>query len=73
MPLMVCRGFFAYLPGSIVMLSDNGEVKCLFLGTEPELFTAPPLVEAEIDFDKAQEELESIQNIINSQYDAGGK
>jgi Bardet-Biedl syndrome 9 protein len=43
MPAMVTRGFFPSLPGSLVFLTDYGEVKCCYLGTEPELFTAPPL------------------------------
>lgn len=72
MPVWISRGFFTNLPGSLVMLTDYGEVKCCYLGTEPELFTAPPLPNNEVNFDEAQVELEKLQVIISSQNDISG-
>lgn len=72
MPLCISRGFFMNLAGSIVMFTDYGEVKCCYLGTEPELFTAPSMPSSEVDFDEAQKELEKLQTYINSQSDTSG-
>jgi len=72
MPLSIKRAFFPALPGAIVMITDSGEVKCCYLGTEPELFTAPPLPPSELDFDQAQEELERLEKIIKIENDTNG-
>lgn len=73
LPVAIKRGFFEYIKGAIVMLSEEGRLQCCYLGTEPSLFVAPPLKMSEIDFDKASEELANLNKIIrNSNNGRGG-
>jgi len=50
--------------GVLVLLSDQGELQCCYLGTEPSLFMAPPLESHAIDYEQAGKELSELQKVI---------
>lgn len=54
-----------------MLLSEEGRLECCYLGTEPSLFVAPPIVSKEIDFEKAEEELNNLNRIIKKSHGNG--
>jgi Bardet-Biedl syndrome 9 protein len=54
------------MKGVLVLLSDQGDIQCCYLGTEPSLFVAPPLEIHAIDYEQAGKELSALQNVIKS-------
>lgn len=72
LPISIRRAFLKNVKGALVLLSEEGKLDCCYLGTEPQLFTAPPLAYQELDYEKAEAELASLNRIIRSYY-SGGK
>lgn len=70
-PIAISRGFFGCLSGALVLLSEDGLLQFSYLGTEPQLFTAPPLQNQELDFEKAEQELNTLNKIIKSNRNNG--
>lgn len=58
--------------GALVTLSEDGHLQCSYLGTEPELFSAPPMSLKPIDYEEAKLELENLHAIIKSNTDSAG-
>lgn len=50
--------------GAIVLLSDQGELNCCYLGTKPTLFVAPPLENSITNFKNVGRKLEKLQEHI---------
>lgn len=71
LPISINRAFFKNVKGALVLLSEDGNLNCSYLGTDPQLFTAPPLANQELDFEKAEEELTSLNRIIKNYYSGG--
>lgn len=65
-PIALSRGSFVSIKGVLVFLSEEGALQICYLGTEPILFTAPPLVNKELDFQDAEEELITLNKIIKA-------
>lgn len=67
-PVAVGRGHFRNLRGVFVTLGENGNLRCSYLGTQPNLFQAPPLQSIELDYADADQELAELTKIIKSSY-----
>lgn len=70
-PISIARAFFNEINGALVILSEDGYMQFAYLGTEPNLFSAPPLKNQEIDFDKVEDELATLNTIIKSNHTTG--
>lgn len=68
-PVAIQRANFKELPGSIVTLGEEGSVNVGFLGSQPSLFKVPPLNLQEMNFDKAQKELDELEVEIKAGID----
>lgn len=68
-PVAIQRANFKQLPGSIVTLGEEGLVNVGFLGSQPSLFKVPPLNLQEMNFDKAQKELDELEVEIKAGID----
>lgn len=68
-PVAIQRANFKELPGSIVTLGEEGSVTVGFLGSQPSLFKVPPLNLQEMNFDKAQKELDELEVEIKAGID----
>ncbi|XP_018575245.1 protein PTHB1 [Anoplophora glabripennis] len=68
LPISIRRAFLKAIKGALVLLSEEGRLECCYLGTEPSLFVAPPIASKEIDFEKAEEELNNLNRIIKRSY-----
>ncbi|KAG5900310.1 hypothetical protein JTB14_026318 [Gonioctena quinquepunctata] len=68
LPICIRRAFFQNIQGALVLLSEEGKVECAYLGMEPSLFVSPPLTTKEIDFEKVEEELVGMNEIIKNSY-----
>ncbi|XP_044732129.1 protein PTHB1 [Chrysoperla carnea] len=66
LPVAIVRGNFNGLQGGITLLSETGDVQCCYLGTNPSQYIVPPLVNQDIDFAVAEEELQILQKDIDS-------
>lgn len=42
-----------------------------YLGTDPSLFSAPPLVQQKLEYEKVEEELQLLNKMIRSSYGNG--
>lgn len=71
LPIAVGRAFLNEVNGALVMLTENGYLELAYLGTEPNLFSAPPLKNQGIDFDTAGDELATLDKIIRSTQNNG--
>jgi Bardet-Biedl syndrome 9 protein len=54
------------MKGVLVLLSDEGQLQCCYLGTEPSLFMAPPLEIHAIDYEQAGKEITELQKVIKT-------
>ncbi|NXY86699.1 PTHB1 protein, partial [Alcedo cyanopectus] len=52
------------LKGVIVTLSDNGQLQCSYLGTDPSIFQAPKVDSREINYEEFDAEMKELQKII---------
>ena len=57
---------FQGIRGGIVLLSDSGRLQIVFLGTDPSLFTAPPIETREIDYEQTDKELTQLHKVIKA-------
>lgn len=63
LPVCIERIFLKNIKGAIVSLSEEGQLSCSYLGTQPSVFVAPPLNDR-IDFEKAISDLEKYNKLI---------
>lgn len=63
LPICIERVFLKHIKGAIVGLSEDGQLNCSYLGTQPSVFVAPPL-NNQIDFEKAISDLEKCNQFI---------
>ncbi|CAH1104899.1 unnamed protein product [Psylliodes chrysocephalus] len=68
LPISIRRAFFKNVKGVLVFLSEEGRLECSYLGTEPNLFVAPPLIERELDLEKVEDELSNLNKMIKDTY-----
>ncbi|CAG9853875.1 unnamed protein product [Phyllotreta striolata] len=68
LPISVRRTFLKNVKGALAFLSEEGRLECCYLGTQPNLFVAPPLVERELDLLKVEEELSTLNKTIRETY-----
>ncbi|XP_028132016.1 protein PTHB1 isoform X1 [Diabrotica virgifera virgifera] len=68
LPVCLKRAFLKHVKGSLVLLSEEGRLECCYLGTEPSLFVAPPLAERELDLEKVEDELKTLNERIRESY-----
>ena len=66
LPICIKRAYFVETPGVIALLSQTGYLQFCYLGTDPIIFSAPPLKHKELDFEEAEEELAVLNKIIKS-------
>lgn len=71
LPVALDRIFLKEVAGALCLLSEEGIVQLCYLGSEPSLFSAPPLINKELDFEKADIELTCLNKIIKSSYTNG--
>lgn len=57
LPVCVKRVFLQGIQGSIVLLSEEGQLDCSYLGTNPILYIVPTLVMRKMDLQKIEPEL----------------
>ncbi|GFS69699.1 protein PTHB1 [Nephila pilipes] len=65
-PVCISRAFFKDIKGILTLLSEEGNLACCYLGTEPSLFVSPLSEPQEIDFKLAEQEMEKLKKIIKS-------
>ncbi|GFX41417.1 protein PTHB1 [Trichonephila clavipes] len=65
-PVCISRAFFTDIKGILTLLSEEGNLACCYLGTEPSLFVSPLSEPQEIDFKLAEQEMEKLKKIIKS-------
>nr|XP_042897192.1 protein PTHB1 [Parasteatoda tepidariorum] len=65
-PVSINRAFFTDIKGILTMISEQGNLSCCYLGTEPSLFVSPLSEPKEIDFKEAEEEMNRLKRIIKS-------
>ncbi|GIY14322.1 protein PTHB1 [Caerostris darwini] len=65
-PVCINRAFFIGIKGILTLLSEQGNLACCYLGTEPSLFVSPLSEPQEIDFKAAEQEMERLKKIIKS-------
>lgn len=51
--------------GLIALLSEEGQVMCCYLGTEPAVFMAPPLSNKALSYGELQNKLATLQQEID--------
>lgn len=64
LPVCIERVFLKDIKGAFVSLSDEGQLTCSYLGTQPSLFVAPPLNNQQIDFEQAIADLDKYNETI---------
>ncbi|XP_017775274.1 PREDICTED: protein PTHB1 [Nicrophorus vespilloides] len=67
-PISIGRANFKNLRGSIVTLTESGELSCAYLGTQPSLFSAPPLINQELDYEQAEMEMATLSKVIRTRF-----
>lgn len=65
--------FVYQVNGSLVLLSEGGDLQCCYLGTKPSLFVAPPLENSIISFKNMNARLEKLQDEIKNFKNNNGK
>lgn len=63
-PVCMKRIFLNGLPGGLALLTENGFLQCVYVGTRPSIYIVPPVFETEIDRIKAESELKSLHKKI---------
>lgn len=71
-PVAVRRGEVKLIRGALAFLTETGNLQICYLGTEPQLFTAPPLLNKDLEFDQVEEELIRLNRIIRNSRNNGG-
>ncbi|KAF8793668.1 Protein PTHB1 like protein [Argiope bruennichi] len=65
-PICISRASFTDIRGILTLLSEEGNLACCYLGTEPSLFVSPLSEPQEIDFKVAEQEMERLKKVIKS-------
>ena len=53
--------------GSVVLLDDEGRLQCSILGTDPSMFSRPPVETRDLDYSRANTEMAQLQKSIAEQ------
>lgn len=59
---LFCRS----IEGAVVALSDEGQLQCCYLGTDPSLFVAQAPESRDFSFRETEEELKTLEKLIKS-------
>lgn len=70
-PIAISRAFLKNIQGALCLLSEDGRFQLSYLGTRPNLFTAPPLVSKDLDFETVEQELNTLNRMIKSTFANG--
>lgn len=54
------------LKGTLILLSEQGDLSCCYLGTKPSLFVAPPLENSITSYKNVAHKLEKLQDQIKA-------
>ena len=65
-PVCIRRIFLNQLPGGLLLLSEDGFLQCVYLGTHPSIYVVSPLHETDLDLQNAETELKDLQKKILS-------
>ncbi|GIX68667.1 protein PTHB1 [Caerostris darwini] len=65
-PVCINRALLMNVKGILTLLSEQGNLACCYLGTEPSLFVSPLSEPQEIDFKAAEQEMERLKKVIKS-------
>lgn len=71
LPICIERIFLNAIRGAICLLTEEGVLQLCYLGTEPNLFTAPPIINKQLDFEQAEIELTTLNKIMKNSYANG--
>nr|XP_023662362.1 protein PTHB1-like isoform X2 [Paramormyrops kingsleyae] len=63
-PVAVRVGNFQDLKGVVVMLSEEGQLQCSYMGSDPSFFIAPKAEAREINYDDVNNEMKTLQKTI---------
>lgn len=66
LPICIERVFLKAIRGALCFLSEDGILQLCYLGTEPNLFTAPPVLNKQLNFEEAGNELAALNKIIKT-------
>lgn len=64
LPICIERIFLKTIRGALCLLTEDGLLQLCYLGTEPTLFTAPPIINRPLDFEKSEEELKTLSMML---------
>uniref|UniRef100_V5HVG6 Putative coiled-coil protein n=1 Tax=Ixodes ricinus TaxID=34613 RepID=V5HVG6_IXORI len=65
-PVAVARATIQSIEGAVVALSDEGQLQCCYLGTDPSLFVAQAPESRDFSFRETEEELKTLEKLIKS-------
>ncbi|KAG8246787.1 Protein PTHB1 [Homalodisca vitripennis] len=65
-PVVISRVNFKGLQGLVALLSEEGQVVCCYLGTEPAVFVPPPVLNKAHSYRDLQQRLLSLQQEIDA-------
>ena len=66
-PVQVRVATLSDLKGAIVALDEGGHLECVYLGTDPAMFTTPTAEVREIDYAELDYEMQQLQKVIKAQ------
>lgn len=72
-PVCIRRIFLKSVQGAIALLSEEGRLECCYLGTEPSLSITPPLAMRQMDLEKVEQELDSLNKVLKSFHEHEGE
>lgn len=65
-PVAVSRANLQDLQGVLVFLSEDGELSCAYLGTDPAIFVPPTIESRELNYAETDKEMNELQKIIKA-------
>ncbi|XP_018007608.1 protein PTHB1 isoform X2 [Hyalella azteca] len=65
-PVALARVNLKGIKGGVALVTGSGRLQVVYLGTDPSLFTAPPIETREINFDETDKELANLHRIIKA-------
>lgn len=63
-PVCIKKIFLTNLYGGIALLSEDGFLQCVYLGTQPSIYLVPPLIQPDINVHETEIELKQLQTEI---------
>ncbi|XP_014288392.1 protein PTHB1 isoform X2 [Halyomorpha halys] len=63
-PVAICRASLESLQGCLVILTEEGELQCAYLGTEPTVFVPPPIQNSVLSNAELESKYASLQHQI---------